>query len=280
LFTVQIGVFNSPISHQRLQNLSPLNTHKTERNQIRYSVGRFDAVEDAIQQRDAVRPMGFSDAFVVAYYNGERITIAEARKILDAQGPTVLHSQRVLANSSATLSGVTVLQLDADSINRVEQLNKYPLGRRFVSTATYTEAPVYEISKLRSQGIWAYYDPASNRVTSSVLSGENTTAPAGYQLQYVYAGFGVADKNAVTLQNLEGFDPSTTYYQLEVYWNNEMPRLVAYYLQQHFTELVVQWNPESGSIQFLPLSFAQKEKIRRALSNLGDLRITETILTF
>jgi hypothetical protein len=281
LFTVQIGVFNSPISHQRLQNLSPLNTHKTERNQIRYSVGRFDAVEDAIQQRDAVRPMGFSDAFVVAYYNGERITIAEARKILDAQGPTVLHSQRVLANSSATLSGVTVLQLDADSTNRVEQLNKYPLGRRFVSTATYTEVPVYEISKLRSQGIWAYYEARSGRVMSSFIDNVNNV-PSGFEIQYVYQGFGVQDKNSVTLNTLIDFDPSVTYYQVEINWEGEMPRLLAYYLQQNFSEYLASWNPELGQIRFLPLTFAQKEQLKRVFAYLNDKRLnfTEDVVRF
>jgi hypothetical protein len=59
-----------------------------------------------------------------------------------------------------------------------------------------------------------------------------------------------------------------------------MPRLVAYYLEQNFTEFIAQWNNETGSVQFMPLTFAQKEKIRRALINLGELKFSETILTF
>ncbi len=282
LFTVQIGVFNAPISHERLQNVMPLNCQKTERNQIRYSVGRFDAVEEAVRQRDAVRLLGFSDAFVVAYFNGERITIAEARTILDAQGSIALHSQRtkVVNPSAAGLPNLQVVEMAADTTQKIELLSNYPLGKRLVSTATYTKVPMNEINLLRDKGYWAYFESSSGRIVTSLLTDENTAIPAGYKTQAVYRGFAVENENQVSLNTLQGFDQNTTYYQLELTWENEMPRLVAYYLEQNFTELIAQWNPENGSIQFMPLTFAQKEKIRRALINLGDVRFSEMILTF
>jgi hypothetical protein len=282
LFTVQIGVFNAPIAHERLQNVMPLNCQLTERNQIRYSVGRFDAVEEAVRQRDAVRLLGFSDAFVVAYFNGERITIAEARAIFDAQGSIALHSQRtkVVNPSAAGVPNLQVVEMAADTTPKIELLSNYPLGKRLVSTATYTKVPMNEINLLRDKGYWAYFDAVSGRIVTSLLTDENTTIPAGYKAQAVYRGFAVENENQVSLNNLLGFDQNTTYYQLELTWENEMPRLVAYYLEQNFTELIAQWNPELGSIQFMPLTFAQKEKIRRALINLGEVRFAETILTF
>lgn len=281
LFTVQIGVFNAPISHERLQNLMPLNCQLTERSQIRYSVGRFDAVEDAIRQRDAVRPMGFTDAFVVAYFNGERITIAEARNILDTQGTIALHSQRTkVLNPTATVPALQVVELEADTTQKIELLSNYPLGKRLVSTTAYTKVPVNEINMLRDDGFWAYFEASSGRIVTSLLTDENRTVPAGYKTQAVYRGFAVENENQVSLNTLVGFDQNTTYYQLELTWENEMPRLVAYYLEQNFTEFIAQWNNETGRVQFMPLTFAQKEKIRRALINLGELKFSETILTF
>ena len=281
LFTVQIGVFNAPISHERLQKLMPLNCQLTERSQIRYSVGRFDAVEDAIRQRDAVRPMGFTDAFVVAYFNGERITIAEARNILDTQGTIALHSQRTkVLNPTAAMPALQVVELEADTTQKIELLSNYPLGKRLVSTTAYTKVPVNEINMLRDDGFWAYFEASSGRIVTSLLTDENKTVPAGYKTQAVYRGFAVENENQVSLNTLVGFDQNTTYYQLELTWENEMPRLVAYYLEQNFTEFIAQWNNETGSVQFMPLTFAQKEKIRRALINLGELKFSETILTF
>ena len=281
LFTVQIGVFNAPISHERLQNVMPLNCQKTERNQIRYSVGRFDAVEEAVRQRDAVRLLGFSDAFVVAYFNGERITIAEAKNILDTQGSIALHSQRTkVTNPDSGVPVLQVIEMEADTTQKIELLSNYPLGKRLVSTATYSKVPMNEINLLRDKGYWAYFDASSGRIITSLLTDENTAIPSGYKTQAVYRGFAVENENQVSLNNLVGFDQNTTYYQLELTWENEMPRLVAYYLEQNFTELIAQWKPENGSIQFMPLTFAQKEKIRRALINLGDVRFSEMILTF
>lgn len=281
LFTVQIGVFNAPISHERLQNVMPLNCQKTERNQIRYSVGRFDAVEDAIRQRDAVRPMGFTDAFVVAYFNGERITIAEARNILETQGTLALHSQQTkLVTPSVVASNTQVLELAPDTLQKIELLSNFPIGKRFSSDKTYTKIPESEILMIRKEGYWAYYEQSSGRVVTSLLDNQNTATPAGYTLQNVYRGFAVENAGQVALNNLMGFDQNTTYYHLEMSWESDMPRLIAYYLEQNFTEFIANWNHESGRIQFMPLTFAQKEKIRRALINLGEVQFTETILTF
>ncbi len=281
LFTVQIGVFNTPISHDRLQNVMPLNCQKTERNQIRYSVGRFDAVEDAIRQRDALRPMGFTDAFVVAYFNGERITITEARNILETQGTLALHSQQTrLVAPSAVASNTQVLELAPDTLQKIELLSNFPIGTRFSSNNTYTKIPESEIMILRKNGYWAYYEQSSGRVVTSLLDDQNIATPAGYTLQNVYRGFAVENASQVALNNLMGFDQNTTYYHLEMSWELDMPRLIAYYLEQHFLEVIAHWDHQSGKIQFMPLTFAQKEKIRRALINLGEVQFTETILTF
>jgi hypothetical protein len=279
-FAVQIGVFNTPISHERLQNLAPLNTHKTERNQIRYSVGRFDAVEDAIRQRDAVRPLGFSDAFVVAYFNGERITIAEARRMLETQGTEVLYSNRV-KNEAPSIGALKshVVQMASDSSAKIDQLSRFPLTKRWVSTQTYGSLPIYEIRDMRSNGIWAYYDERSGRIMTSSIDNVNSV-PSGFEIQYVYQGFGVQDKNRVTLNTLVDFDASITYYQIEINWDGKMPRMFAYYLEQNFSEYLTTWNPDKGSLRFMPLTFLQKEQLKKAFTNFGELQVVETILTF
>ena len=47
----------------------------------RYTTGNFDEVREATNYQKKVRDMGFSDAFVVAFYNGERISLQQAKEL-------------------------------------------------------------------------------------------------------------------------------------------------------------------------------------------------------
>jgi len=77
-FTVQVGVYTTPVPSSKLFNLKPLNTELTETKKIRYTTGRYDTLEGATARRDEIRSIGVTDAFVTAYINGRRVTIAEA----------------------------------------------------------------------------------------------------------------------------------------------------------------------------------------------------------
>lgn len=49
---------------------------------LKYTVGSYSDIDDAINLQNKVRNQGFKDAFVVAFKNGERISIQEARSLL------------------------------------------------------------------------------------------------------------------------------------------------------------------------------------------------------
>src|SRR5690554_7139304 len=58
--------------------------------QIRYSTGIFSSLVDAKpKQREAI-DAGVTDAFVTAYYKGERISITEAHALLAEKGNDIL----------------------------------------------------------------------------------------------------------------------------------------------------------------------------------------------
>ena len=82
-FTVQIGVYSRDVERKHLYNLKPIVTLKTNNDLFRYSTGTVEPVESAAVRKDQIVGIGITDAFVTAYYNGERITIARARSILN-----------------------------------------------------------------------------------------------------------------------------------------------------------------------------------------------------
>jgi hypothetical protein len=89
-FTVQIGVYSKPVPLSVLFNTQPLNSQLTDNGKIRYTTGIYNSIADANVRKQEMINKGIQDAFVTAYYNGKRITIAEARQILDQQGEKVL----------------------------------------------------------------------------------------------------------------------------------------------------------------------------------------------
>lgn len=89
-YTVQIGVFSRPVTSIQLYHISPLNSEKTDNGFIRYTTGRFDDATKAGNAKNSIAQKGITDAFVVAYFNGNRISLAAAKTIVDSQGKEAL----------------------------------------------------------------------------------------------------------------------------------------------------------------------------------------------
>lgn len=89
-FTVQVGVYSKPVPSASLRNISPVNSELTETKKIRYTSGIYSSLQDAVNQRDAAKNLGITDAFITAYYNGKRITLTEADRLLKENGNTIL----------------------------------------------------------------------------------------------------------------------------------------------------------------------------------------------
>lgn len=93
-FTVQVGVYANPVAPSFFKSISELNNSVTEQGYIRYTTGRFDSVKAANVRREEAIKKGIVDAYVTVYYNGKRITIAEASEILITEGNTILNSNK------------------------------------------------------------------------------------------------------------------------------------------------------------------------------------------
>ena len=95
-YTVQVGVYSKPVTAKSLYNINPLNTELTDSRKIRYTSGIYTSLASAVDKRAEARSKGINDAFITAYYNGKRITISEADRLIKEKGPSILAKKTVV----------------------------------------------------------------------------------------------------------------------------------------------------------------------------------------
>ena len=101
-YTVQIGVYSQPVPNSALFNIQHLNSQRTPTGFVRYSTGIFTSVEDATARKNEVVNIGITDAFVTAYFNGERITVEEALVVLTREGADALVGRPTTTSANTT----------------------------------------------------------------------------------------------------------------------------------------------------------------------------------
>ena len=102
VFKVQIGAFKTPLPNNTFKGLSPIIGQTTPSGYIRYMAGNFNKYESANAVKNDLRSLGYNDAFVVVYFNGKRITMAEALEKLKESGQPV-----DLASANNASAGLT-----------------------------------------------------------------------------------------------------------------------------------------------------------------------------
>lgn len=89
-YTVQVGVYSKPVPLDKLYNITPLNSERTETAKVRYTTGRYPDIEQARGRKEQAVASGVKDAFVTAYLNGRRIPMQDAAALLERFGPAIL----------------------------------------------------------------------------------------------------------------------------------------------------------------------------------------------
>ena len=78
VYKIQIGVYKNPISTDVFKGLSPV-CSEAFTGGIKYFAGAFTVYKDAQNAKEYIKSMGLTDAFVVAYFNGKRVNVEDAR---------------------------------------------------------------------------------------------------------------------------------------------------------------------------------------------------------
>ncbi|AEA45147.1 PD40 domain-containing protein [Fluviicola taffensis] len=164
-FTVQVGVYNRPATKEQLRDINPLVTRRLENGQIRYSTGTFRSVDAARPKKAEAVEKGVLDAFITAYYDGERISLQEAKKLLADQGEAVLFKEQELPKVEETPVSDQVVKDYAKANPLIEKpvFNQYAL----VSQESYSEYPRKIMNQLRIQGDF-YFDQTDLRIKTQL----------------------------------------------------------------------------------------------------------------
>jgi epidermal growth factor receptor substrate 15 len=170
-FTVQIGVYNKPVTAGALNNLEPYFTLRLPNGQIRYSTGIFHSIDEARPRKQEAIDKGVKDAFITAYYNGERIPLGDAMKLLEEKGQGVLEPKVLkTGNDITTVSDPIVIPTDIKPISTgytpvIEAKQKEYL--QIVTKKQFTEFPTDVLNRYNSHGSF-YFDESDRRVKSVI----------------------------------------------------------------------------------------------------------------
>lgn len=177
-FTVQIGVFNRPISDEVVYNLPELTTIRLGTGQIRYNTGLYNSAKAAIPRRTEALKRGIRGAFIVAYYQGERIPLGQAKKLLAENGGSILQSnmdkpvvEEVIDSNTAEVTrtdSVTIENIIPVHIEEVSTNDRVQI----VTKKQFDEFPRDVLNRYNAEGAF-YYDAKDKRVKSVIYENEN-----------------------------------------------------------------------------------------------------------
>lgn len=81
VYQIQIFSLTRPATLRDINGLSPVFLHRTDTGRYTYAVGVFASYSDALSQLNKVRNRGFKSAYIVAYRDGQPLSVTQARKM-------------------------------------------------------------------------------------------------------------------------------------------------------------------------------------------------------
>ena len=207
-FTVQIGVYSKPVPSAVLFNITPLNSQLIPISKIRYTTGIFNSVAEASLRKIEVINSGIPDAFVTAYFNGERITVANAKKILRVNKQSVLFLNELPPENSNTSSSIidssknqTHSLLNKTIEENLINYNKDSLYYRIVIAEYKNVIPVEMVTVIIELDTDTYEEKTNNLGSVTYLSNLlDTYEIAKYRLN-VYKEKGFIEARVIAIYN-------------------------------------------------------------------------------
>lgn len=260
VFKVQIGAFKTALPNNTFKGLSPIIAQTTPSGYIRYMAGDFEQYNSANSVKNDLRNLGYKDAFVVAYFNGKRITLGEATDKARAGGQTIetTENTNVVASvntqvnveptnitpANNTVVNTTVTSPPAEIANELEKMNGLLYTVQIgVYSQQVTKAQLFNLKPIYSEklpnGLYRYtagiYNQA-NKITndkqklvelgikdafvSSYYNAKRISFDEGKKLQTENNNLKMEDENPIIFSDEIISAPLTTNSQTVVVFSN------------------------------------------------------------
>ena len=162
-YSVQVGVYNKPLASADPIGLPELIEAKTQKGQYRYASGQFDNLNAAkVRQQEAVAK-GIKDAFIVAYYQGQRIDLATAKTLSNA-GIAFTTTKEQRPTQPTGISTALQQQVKTAVLPQIQTIIPPDPVVRYERKC---EDCIAELSKLNRVGIFIY-DPEKEMIYSGI----------------------------------------------------------------------------------------------------------------
>jgi hypothetical protein len=162
-YSVQVGVYNKPLASADPIGLPELIEAKTQKGQYRYASGQFDNLNDAKARQQEAVAKGIKDAFIVAYYQGQRIDLATAKTLSNA-GIAFTTSKEKRQTRPTGISTALQQQVKTAVLPQIQSIIPPDPVVRYERKC---QDCIAELSKLNRVGIFIY-DPEKELVFSGL----------------------------------------------------------------------------------------------------------------
>jgi len=81
-YRIQLGAFAYEVEPDVFGGITPImGEHLKERGLVKYYAGKFSRYDDASSAIPRIHSMGYEDAFIVAWYNGNPLSTQKAKQL-------------------------------------------------------------------------------------------------------------------------------------------------------------------------------------------------------
>jgi hypothetical protein len=164
IFAVQIGAFKNQIPNDLFKGLSPLRGETTPQGLIRYQAGKFLKFEEANGVKNDLKKLGYKDAFVVVYKDGQKLSVNEAITQLKSNGVNV----EINPNETAGITTNSNIP-NANTINTSLGVNNNTTNSNPVVSDNGTPPATKELSTTQGMLFTVQIGVYSNSVSASQL---------------------------------------------------------------------------------------------------------------
>ncbi|MDD3860266.1 MAG: hypothetical protein PHW83_08705, partial [Bacteroidales bacterium] len=122
-YRIQIGAFRQNVANDAFIGLTPIFIESIPgSNLFRYVAGLFYTFNSASTALQQVKAIGYTDAFIIAYYKGRRIQVYEARNV--ENGGTILVQPEYIADNNTNNNNTNVNNANNNNVNTVVNNNE------------------------------------------------------------------------------------------------------------------------------------------------------------